>query len=89
MPYPAHGTVEEGKALRGAMAGTFTKNLLLRDKKDRLFLVAVQEDRMIDLKTMHRRVAAKWAVGVRQRGDDGDAARRLARGADAAGAAGR
>ena len=63
VPYPAHGTVEEGKALRGAMAGTFTKNLLLRDKKDRLFLVAVQEDRMIDLKTMHRRVAANGRLG--------------------------
>jgi hypothetical protein len=25
--------VEEGKALRGEMAGTFTKNLLLKDKK--------------------------------------------------------
>ena len=33
VPYPAHTTVEEGKRLRGKMAGTFTKNLLLRDKK--------------------------------------------------------
>ncbi len=33
VPYPAHETVEEGKRLRGEMAGTFTKNLLLRDKR--------------------------------------------------------
>ena len=33
VPYPAHQTVEEGKALRGDMSGTFTKNLLLKDKK--------------------------------------------------------
>lgn len=26
VPYPAHRTVEEGKALRGRMAGCFTKN---------------------------------------------------------------
>lgn len=28
MPYPAHSTAEEGKALRGQMSGRFTKNLL-------------------------------------------------------------
>ena len=33
VPYPAHQTVEEGKRARGLMAGTFTKNLLLKDKK--------------------------------------------------------
>ena len=37
VPYPAHATVDEGKHLRGDMAGTFTKNLLLKDKKGRLF----------------------------------------------------
>ncbi|MEO6783064.1 MAG: prolyl-tRNA synthetase associated domain-containing protein, partial [Bradyrhizobium sp.] len=37
--YPAHSTVEEGRSLRGDMPGTFTKNLLLKDKKGRLFLV--------------------------------------------------
>lgn len=63
VPYPAHGTVEEGKTLRGAMPGTFTKNLLLRDKKDRLFLLAVHEDRMLDLKTLHRRIGATGRLG--------------------------
>jgi Ala-tRNA(Pro) deacylase len=58
VPYPAHQTVEEGKALRGQMAGTFTKNLLLRDKKKRLFLVVAHEDCALDLKTLHPRVGA-------------------------------
>jgi Ala-tRNA(Pro) deacylase len=56
--YPAHQTVEEGKLLRGAMAGTFSKNLLLRDRKRRLFLFSVHEDRALDLKTVHRHVGA-------------------------------
>ncbi|GJE73311.1 prolyl-tRNA synthetase associated domain-containing protein [Methylorubrum podarium] len=62
VPYPAHQTVEEGKALRGAMSGTFTKNLLLKDKKDRFFLLAIHEDRVLDLKTIHQRIGAKGRV---------------------------
>lgn len=34
IPYPAHTTVEEGKRLRGDLPGSFTKNLLLKDKKE-------------------------------------------------------
>ncbi|WP_157971027.1 prolyl-tRNA synthetase associated domain-containing protein [Pseudogemmobacter bohemicus] len=63
VPYPAHKTVEEGKALRGAMTGTFTKNLLIKDKKARHFLLSFHEDRMIDLKTLHRRIGGKGQVG--------------------------
>lgn len=63
VPYPAHKTVEEGKALRGQMAGTFTKNLLLKDKKSRHFLLSIHEDRNIDLKTLHKRVGAKGQLG--------------------------
>ncbi len=57
-PYPVHRTVEEGKALRGQMTGQFTKNLLLKDKKSRLFLVVANEDLVIDLKTLHKRIDA-------------------------------
>lgn len=57
--YPAHATVEEGKALRGRMAGTFTKNLLLKDKKGRHFLLAIHEDRALDLKTAGSLLGAK------------------------------
>jgi Ala-tRNA(Pro) deacylase len=63
VPYPAHRTVEDGKALRGAMAGTFTKNLLLKDKKGRLFLLVAHEDRDIDLRTLHLRLGANGRIG--------------------------
>lgn len=63
VPYPAHKTVEEGKALRGAMAGTFIKNLLLKDKKSRHFLLSIHEDRQIDLKSLHKRLGAKGQLG--------------------------
>lgn len=63
VPYPAHEMVEEGKQLRGEMAGTFTKNLLLRDKKDRLFLFSIHEDRALDLKTLHTRIGANGRLG--------------------------
>jgi Ala-tRNA(Pro) deacylase len=61
--YPAHRTVEEGKALRGDMAGQFTKNLLLRDKKGTLYLLVAAEDRPIDLKTLHKRIGALGRLG--------------------------
>jgi Ala-tRNA(Pro) deacylase len=63
VPYPAHETIEEGKQLRGPMAGTFTKNLLLRDKKDRLFLFSIHEDRTLDLRTLHTRIGASGRLG--------------------------
>ena len=64
VPYPAHSTVGEGKERRGAMAGTFTKNLLLRDKKDRLFLFTIDEDRVLDLRTAHLRIGASGRLGL-------------------------
>jgi len=60
--YPSHRTVEEGKALRGDMRGTFTKNLLLKDKKGRLYLVVAHEDQTVDLKTLHRRIGASRSL---------------------------
>src|SRR5699024_8679681 len=57
--YPAHSSVEEGKRLRGDLPGAFTKNLLLRDKKDGLFFVTAHEDSDIDLKTLHTRIRAR------------------------------
>ncbi|MEJ2373857.1 MAG: prolyl-tRNA synthetase associated domain-containing protein [Pseudolabrys sp.] len=61
--YPAHSTVEEGRALRGDMRGTFTKNLLLRDKKGRLFLVVAEETCLIDLRTLHGKIGASGRLG--------------------------
>ena len=63
VPYPAHSTVEEGRALRGDMPGTFTKNLLLKDKKGRLFLVVAEETRSIDLRTLHAKIGASGRLG--------------------------
>lgn len=63
VPYPAHDTVEQGRALRGDMSGTFTKNLLLRDKKGRLFLVVAEETRAVNLKTLHTKIGANGRLG--------------------------
>jgi Ala-tRNA(Pro) deacylase len=63
VPYPAHKSVEEGKALRGPMAGQFTKNLLLKDKKNTLFLVVAGEDQNINLRTLHTAIGAQGRLG--------------------------
>lgn len=57
--HPPLHTVEESRSLRGAIPGGHTKNLLLKDKKGRLFLVVAEEDRAIDLKTLHARIGAQ------------------------------
>jgi Ala-tRNA(Pro) deacylase len=46
-------TVEESKALRGDIPGAHTKNLFLKDKKGKLFLVTAVENTQIDLKRLH------------------------------------
>lgn len=63
VPYPAHDTIEGGKQLRGDLPETFTKNLLLRDKKGNLFFVTAHEDADIDLKTLHTRIEARGRLG--------------------------
>ena len=45
-------TVAEAQNLRGQVSGAHTKNLFLKDKKDNYFLVTVDEDAEVDLKTM-------------------------------------
>lgn len=61
--YPVHTTVEEGKQLRADLPGTFTKNLFLKDKKGRLFLLSTHEDTRVDLKTLHLAVGAQGRLG--------------------------
>lgn len=51
-------TVAESKELRGAIDGHHTKNLFLKDKKGRLFLVSARESTRIDLKRLHERLGA-------------------------------
>ena len=51
-------TVEEAKALRGELDGAHVKNLFLRNKKGRMWLLTCLEDRQIDLKALGERVGA-------------------------------
>lgn len=45
-------TVAEAKATRGEVPGAHIKNLFLRNKKGRMWLVTCHEDRQIDLKAL-------------------------------------
>ena len=45
-------TVEEARRLRGALPGSHTKSLFLRNKKGRMWLVTTDADRKIDLKRL-------------------------------------
>ena len=51
-------TVAESKELRGTISGHHTKNLFLKDKKGRLFLVSALESTRIDLKRLHETLGA-------------------------------
>jgi len=39
------------------------KNLLLKDKKGRLFLLAIHEDRQLELRTLHAKVGGNGRLG--------------------------
>lgn len=51
-------TVAESSRLERELPGGHTKNLFLKDKKDRLFLVVALGHAHIDLKTLHKRIGA-------------------------------
>ena len=51
-------TVEDAKGLRGSMPGAHIKNLYLRDRKKRNFLIVVQEDRLIDLSALSDQIGS-------------------------------
>jgi len=55
-------TVADSQALRGEIAGGHTKNLFLRDRKDRHFLLTVEEDATVDLKQIHHVIGASGRV---------------------------
>ncbi|MSO55068.1 MAG: prolyl-tRNA synthetase associated domain-containing protein [Rhodospirillales bacterium] len=56
--HPPVYTVEESKRLRGALPGGHCKNLFLKDRKDRLWLVVALEDRAIDLKALRTAIGS-------------------------------
>lgn len=60
--HPPLYTVADSQALRGEIAGAHTKNLFLKDRKDRYFLVTVDEAAVVDLKTIHTLIGASGKV---------------------------
>jgi Ala-tRNA(Pro) deacylase len=51
-------TVEDARALRGALPGGHTKNLFLKDKKEGLWLVVLREELRVDLNALSRKLGA-------------------------------
>ena len=60
--HPPVFTVEESRRLRGELPGGHTKNLFVKDKKGRLFLVVAGESTRIDLKRLHEAIGASGRV---------------------------
>lgn len=56
--HPPLFTVAQSQDLRGRIEGGHTKNLFLKDKKDRLWLVVAPEDAEIDMKRLHSRLGS-------------------------------
>ncbi|WP_075291679.1 prolyl-tRNA synthetase associated domain-containing protein [Pararhizobium arenae] len=55
-------TVAESVALRDEIPGGHTKNLFVKDKKDNFFLLTVEENATVDLKTVHQIIGAASKV---------------------------
>ncbi len=60
--HPPLFTVEEAQALRGEIPGGHTKNLFVKDKKGRLFLLVLGEATEVDLKRVHERIGGQGRV---------------------------
>jgi Ala-tRNA(Pro) deacylase len=60
--HPPLFTVEDSQALRGDIPGGHTKNLFVKDKKGRLFLLVLGEETAVDLKRVHERIRAQGRV---------------------------
>jgi Ala-tRNA(Pro) deacylase len=62
-------TVEQSKAFYDKMPGGQTKNLFIKDKKGRHFLVSMEHDAAVDLKTIHTRLGGQGRVSFGNAGD--------------------
>jgi len=66
-------TVEESQGLRGMLPGGHVKNLFLRNKKEEMWLVTVEESKRVDLKALGEKLtgatggAAKLSFGSADR----------------------
>jgi Ala-tRNA(Pro) deacylase len=58
MEHEAVFTVEQSAKLEHVLPGGHTKNLFLKDKKDRLFLVVALSTQRIDLKGLHKHLGS-------------------------------
>ena len=56
--HPPLFTVADSQKLRGEIDGAHTKNLFVKDKKDRYFLLTVGEEAVVDLKQVHQVIGA-------------------------------
>lgn len=56
--HPPLRTVEDSQNLRGTISGRHSKNLFLKDKKKKLWLVVCCENLKIDLKSLRFRIGA-------------------------------
>ena len=66
--HPPFFTVEEAKKHRQGMRGYHIKNLFLRDKKKKNFLVVAQEDRTIDLSQLTKKIkSSRLSFGSKER----------------------
>jgi Ala-tRNA(Pro) deacylase len=57
--HPPLHTVEESRALRGDLPGAHVKNMFLKDKKDRLWLVTCLERRQIRIRDLEKEIGAQ------------------------------
>ena len=60
--HPPLHTVEDSQALRGDIPGAHAKNLFVKDKKSRLFLLTLGEETPVDLKRVHEKIGASGRV---------------------------
>lgn len=59
VPHPAVFTVEESEGLHATIPGLHTKNLFLKDKDGRFWLVTVEAHARVDLKALPAAIGAK------------------------------
>jgi Ala-tRNA(Pro) deacylase len=60
--HPPLFTVEDSQNLRGEIPGGHTKNLFVKDKKGRLFLLVLGEETVVDLKRVHKKIGGQGRV---------------------------
>ncbi|UHD45736.1 prolyl-tRNA synthetase associated domain-containing protein [Aureimonas altamirensis] len=57
--HPAVFTVEASSGVTGSIPGAHTKNLFLKDKKGRIFLVVALQETEVALKSLHQRIGGQ------------------------------